>query len=124
MSNQQAGVEPFSLPAAADFSAARYKLVKLNTSGQFALVTAATDYVDGIIQANVASGEQCRVETHGILKVLLGGTVTVGALASPNTSALAAIGTTRNATFGKFLDAGVSGDVVRVLMQRGLGTAP
>ena len=124
MTTQQAGVEPFSLPAAADFTGKAYSLVKINTSGQFALVSGATDYVDGVLQADCVSGAQARVEYSGILKVKAGGTVTVGALASPNASALAVIGATGNATFGKFLDAGVSGDIVRVFMQRGLPTAP
>lgn len=114
MATQIGGYEPFTLPAAADLSAKQYYCVKQNSSGQFALCSAATDLVDGILQNLPKSGEQARVQWRGILKVKLGGTVTVNALASVNSSGLAVVGASTNPTFGKFMDAGVSGDIVRV----------
>lgn len=115
----------FTLPAAADLSASQYLGCTINTSGQVALITNGTTYLDGILQNSPTSGGQARLQDKKILKVVAGGAVTVGALASMNTVAKGVISVTSgDFRFGKFLDAGAAGDIVRVLIQRGLPNVP
>lgn len=119
-SQDEFGVRP-TFPAAAALSGKQYRGASINTSGQVALIANGTTKVDGIIQHDAASGDQVRIAINGILKVAAGGNVTVGALASMDTTGRAVISlTSGDFRFGKFLDAGASGDVVRVLMQPGL----
>lgn len=116
---------PFTLPAAAALSGKQYRGGSINTSGQIALIALGTTRVDGIIQHDAASGEQVRIETQGILKVAAGANVTVGALASMDTTGRAVISVTSgDLRFGKFLDAGAVGEIVRVLIQNGLPNVP
>lgn len=125
MTSQLSWGQPFSLPAAASMSGKQYQLATINTSGQWALCSAGTDDVLGVIQHDAASGDQVRCETMGILKVKAGGNVTVGAYASSDASGKAVISvTSTHKRFGMFLDAGASGDIVRVLMIRGLPNVP
>lgn len=116
---------PFTLPAAALLSGKQYRGASINTSGQIALIANGTTKVDGIIQHDAASADQVRISVAGILKVAAGATVTVGALASMDTTGRAVISVTSgDFRFGKFLDAGAVGDIVRVLMQGGLPNVP
>lgn len=126
MTSQLSWGKPFSLPAAAVLAADKvYRGASINTSGQFALIANGTTRVDGIIQHSAASGDQVRCETDGILKVQAGATVTVGALAAMDTTGRAVISVTSgDFRFGKFLDAGAVGEIVRVLIQRGLPNVP
>lgn len=126
MTTQLEGVDDFTLPAAADFSTTgQYRGMYINTSGNVAIIANGTTYVDGILQNAPKSAEQARIGYAGIRKVYAGASVTVGALASFDTTARAVISATSgDLRFGKFLDAGAVGDVVRVLMQRGLSNVP
>lgn len=120
----------YSAPAAADYSAAtnRYRGASIAaTTGKVTLIANGTTYLDGIIQEPVASGAQCRIlgADGDILKVQAGASVTVGALASMDTTGRGVVSvTTGDLRFGKFLDAGSVGEVVRVRINRGLPAVP
>jgi hypothetical protein len=107
----------FSLPAAADLSAAQYKFVKVNTSGQAALVATAGVDAHGVLQNDpAAAGRAATVLFSGITKVVAGGTVTVGARASIDSSGRAVVAT-GPASCGTFLSAGAVGEIVTMLLQ-------
>jgi len=69
-----------TLVAAADLSALQYTFVKLNSSGQAAAVTAATDLPIGILQNAPTSGQEAEVLVAGGSKLVLGGTVAAAAV--------------------------------------------
>lgn len=127
MTTQNRALEPFSLPAAASMVGKQYRLCYINTSGQWAVVANGTTKAQGVSQHEPASGEQLRCEqtVGGPLKVTLGGTVTVGAKCSADTAGKGVVSVTSgDYCHGIFLDAGVSGDVVRVLFRPDLANVP
>jgi hypothetical protein len=67
-----------TLVAGADLSAAQYKFVKLNSSGQAVLCSAVTDRPIGVLQNNPTSGLEAEVTVSGGTKVVAGGTVAIG----------------------------------------------
>ena len=68
-----------TLVAGADLSAAQYKFVKLNSSGQAILVAAATDKPIGVLQNAPASGGEANVTISGGTKFVGSGSIAVGA---------------------------------------------
>lgn len=68
-----------TLVAGADLSAAQYKFVKLDASGQAVLVAAATDKPIGILQNNPASGQEAEVTVSGGSKFVGSGSIAIGA---------------------------------------------
>lgn len=68
-----------TLVAGADLSAAQYKFVKLNPSGQAILVAAATDKPIGVLQNSPASGGEANVTISGGTKFVGSGSIAVGA---------------------------------------------
>jgi hypothetical protein len=67
-------------PAGADLSAAanQHKFVKLNSSGQVVLCSAATDKPYGVLQNRPAAGQAAAVMIDGISKVQADANLTVG----------------------------------------------
>lgn len=118
----------YSAAAAADYSAKQYCGMTIAAStGAITLIAAGTTYLDGILQNAPTSGQQARIlgADGDILKVAAGATVTVGALASMDTTGRAVISvTTGDKCFGKFLDGGAVGEIVRVRITRGLPNVP
>lgn len=84
-----------SLVAGADLSAAQFKFVKLNSSGDVVLAAATTDRPIGVLQNAPLSGQEAEVLIVGGTKLVAGGSITEGA----------ALGTT-NAGAGKALTVG------------------
>lgn len=75
-----------SLVAAADLSAAQFRAVKVNSSGQAALA-AAGEFAIGILQNKPTAGQTATVVTVGpISKAVAGGSITAGALVASDAS--------------------------------------
>lgn len=68
-----------TLVAGADLSAAQYKFVKLNSSGQAILVAGATDKPIGVLQNAPASGQEAEVTVSGGTKFVASGSIAVAA---------------------------------------------
>lgn len=68
-----------TLVAGADLSAAQYKFVKLNSSGDVIAVAAATDRPIGVLQNAPASGQEAEVLIVGGTKLVSGGSIGEGA---------------------------------------------
>lgn len=109
-----------TLVAGADLSAAQFKFVKLNSSGQAILCAAATDKPIGVLQNAPTSGQEAEVTVIGGTKVVLGGSVTEGA--AVGTSAAGAgvaltVGTdTTKYVVGQALTEGASGEIITVVI--------
>lgn len=111
-----------TLPVAADMSAKQYRFMTIDSSGNAAVSTRGA-LSCGVLQSKpAASGRAGTIRTMGITKVVLGGTVTAGqaAVADANGAAVNA-SSADNAYMGTFLESGVSGGIVAMLLQpRGL----
>lgn len=113
----------YSYPAAADYRTNQYNFVTINSSGRAALVGTAGVMVAGVLHNapdayTVLPVQMARVvhKTGVVIKVKLGGTVTVGGTMSTNNTGKAVISVTSgHIILGYFLQAGVSGDVVSAL---------
>lgn len=93
--------------------------VKLS-SGKVVPAAAATDAIIGVTNGGVKAGQIANVRVRsaaGTAKVKLGGTVAVGDKVTSNASgALIATTTTGNEVVGQALEAGVSGDIIEVML--------
>lgn len=68
-----------SLPASADLSAAQFKFVVLDSSGDIAVVAGAgADAIGILVDKPDAAGVHGRVDTFGSTKVLAGAAITAG----------------------------------------------
>ena len=88
-----------TLVAGADLSAAQYKFVKLNSSGQAVICAAATDVPIGVLQNAPTSGQEAEVLIVGGTKVVAGAAITlpnaIGTDSSGKAVALATSDTTK-----------------------------
>lgn len=88
-----------TLVAGADLSAAQYKFVKLNSSGQAVLCAAATDVPIGVLQNAPISGQEAEVLIVGGTKIVAGAAITlpnaIGTDSSGKAVALATSDTTK-----------------------------
>lgn len=88
-----------TLVAGADLSAAQYKFVKLNSSGQAIIAAAATDSPIGVLQNAPLSGQEAEVLVVGGTKVVAGAAITlpsvIGTDANGKAVALATTDTTK-----------------------------
>jgi hypothetical protein len=106
-----------TLPASADLSAAQFKVVTVNASGQ-AAVANATALAVGVLQNKpTAAGQAATVAFGGVTKVTAGAAITAGArvTADANGNAIAAA-TAGDAVLGVALTGAASGDVFPVLI--------
>jgi len=103
--------------AASDLSAAQYYLVTVNTSGQLALCGDGAMPIGVLQDAPAAQGRGGLVCIDGVSKVILGGTVTAADQAGCDSAGKAVNPSTGDSVFGKFLESGVSGDIVSVLLK-------
>lgn len=108
-----------SLPAAADLSAAQYKIVQVNSSGQAALAN-ATSMTVGVLQNKPsAAGRVATVAIHGVSKVVAGGAITAGARVTSDANGNAVAATTAgDAVIGVALTGAASGDVFPIALQQ------
>jgi hypothetical protein len=100
------------------------RIVKLSADATVVQASAATDALIGVSDPNgAASGERLDVTLTGMAEIVLGGTVTRGALitADANGKGVAAAPSSgaNNRVVGVALVSGVSGDVIDVLLSQG-----
>ena len=109
-----------SFPASADLSSDRYKVCKLNSSGEVVLVTAITDIPLGILQNKPdAQGKPAHIlpiSAGGVSKIALGATLAKGVLAGTSAAGLAVADATTNYTLGIITVSGENGDVGSILL--------
>lgn len=101
---------------------AAYTIVKPGAAdGAILAAAAATDALIGVtMEVGPASGERADIIQSGIAEVKLGGTVTRGAWITSDASGNGIATTTAtNQVIGRALIAGVSGDIIPVLLAPG-----
>ena len=69
-----------TLPAGADLSAKQYYFVKVNTSGEAVLCSAATDRPIGVLQNTPESGEEAAIVVVGGTKIVSSASIDEGVL--------------------------------------------
>lgn len=107
-----------SILAGADLSAALYKNVKLNGSGQVIVCSVAGEDSIGVLQnAPEAAGRPALVALHGSLtKVKCGGAVTAGAPFRTDAAGLAVAAAAASRNLGWVLETGANGRVVSCVL--------
>lgn len=113
-----------TLLAAADLSAKQYRFVTIDSSGNAAVSTRGALSCGVLQNKPSASGRAATIRVVGgtTTKVVLGGTVTAGQVAVSDANGAAVTASSAdNAYMGFFLESGVSGGIVAMLLQpRGL----
>jgi len=101
------------------------RIVKFGTTDEVVIQgAAATDSLIGVVEGVApAIGEHCDVTLAGIAEVKLGGNVTRGGLVTSDGTgqgvAAAPGAGTNNGVIGRALMSGVSGDIIKVLVNPG-----
>lgn len=106
---------------AADLSAKQSYAVKLNSSGNVAIADTAGEKVLGILQNKPDSGRVADVAIAGVVKAILGGTVDEGDSLTVDANGKLVVGYGADRKVAISIDAGVSGDVVQVLLMQEQG---
>lgn len=105
----------FVLPASADLSSNQYYVV-VESSGEVALASAATDNILGVLQNAPVAGDNAEVlgrHANETGKVIAGGTIAVGDKLTTNGDGKAVTTTTANdQVFGIARKAAVANDIV------------
>jgi hypothetical protein len=108
----------FTLPCGATtLIAKQYYIVKQHTDGTVILAAAATDKIIGVLRNKPAVGQGALVQFLGTAKVIAGGTITVGAWVTSDSSGKAVATTTdKDVVIGKYIGtaSAVSGDIIEV----------
>ena len=119
MATQRLKSNSVSFRAASDLSAKQYFAVKMTSTAGAADLAGAGEG-DGILINTPASGELADVVLLGGAKVKLGGTVTRGQFGKSDAAGKLVAATANNDKYiVKFLDSGVNGDIVDVLVISG-----
>lgn len=110
-----------TLVAGADLSAAQYKFVKLNASGQAVVCSGATDLPIGVLQNDPASGAEAEVLVVGGTKIIAGAAIgegaQIGTSAAGKAVALTAGSDTTKYVAGALLtESGADGDIVTAVI--------
>jgi hypothetical protein len=113
-----------TFPANTDLSSYQYCLVALNSSGKLVVATTSGQKITGVLKdAPDTANDPGLVGVQGVQFVKLGGTVSVDDPLTTNASSVAIVATGDDQfIFGRALLAGVSGDVIPVLIETRLGT--
>jgi hypothetical protein len=80
-----------TLKAAADLSGAQYCFVKLDSSGNAALCTAATDKPIGVLQNQPIAGKEASILVEGGTKIKASAAISIGASLGTTTSNTGAV---------------------------------
>jgi len=97
----------------------QYYIVKQHTDGTMILAAAATDKIVGVLQNKPVVGAAANVQIGGTVKVIAGGTISVGAWVTSDSNGKAVATTTdKDVVFGKYLGSAsaASGDIIEVQM--------
>jgi hypothetical protein len=104
-----------TIPAGSDLSAAQFKFVEVNSSGQLALAGDGA-HADGVLQDTpAAAGRAGLVDIGGITKVKCGAAVTAGGPVASDAAGLAVNAATGDVILGTALETGASGRIISML---------
>ena len=108
-----------SLPVAADYSTKQYHIVDIAaTTGRAVLVAGQGLNAYGVLQDNpAAAGRVGRIAIGGVMKVMSGDTITVGAQLCAGADGRAEIALASDVVIGKAISAGVDGTIITMLWQ-------
>lgn len=95
------------------------RIVKFGASDVVVQGAAATDYLLGVADSDAGSGARVDVVMTGSVEVVLGGTVTRGALLTTDANGKAVVAAAGNRVIGIALQSGVAGDIGDVLLAQG-----
>lgn len=101
-------MQTVSFVAGADLSTHQFKFVKLNSSGQVVLASAAGEAVVGVLQDNPIAGQPAQVCIGGQCKVRMGGAVATGSALATTAAGVGAVAATGNQILG-FVSEGTAG---------------
>ena len=102
--------------AGEDLSAKQYYACKMNSSGAAVLAGAGESATFGICLGAPQSGEVSSFGMLGVFPAKLGGEVVAGAVLTPNASGALVTATADDAVIGVAREAGVSGNIINILM--------
>lgn len=110
-----------TLVAGADLSAAQYKFVKLNSSGQAVVCSSATDIPIGVLQNDPASGAEAEVLVIGGTKIIAGAAIAEGAQVGTSTAGkavalTAGTDTTKYVAGALLTESGADGEIVTAVI--------
>lgn len=109
-----------TLVAGADLSAAQYKFVKLNSSGQAVAVAAITDVPVGVLQNAPTSGQEAEVLIVGGTKLVASEAITLPAFLSVSSTGkadkIATTDTTQYVVGQAITAAGADADVITAVV--------
>lgn len=95
----------------------QFRFVTLNASAKVAH-TGAGLRAEGVALAGAATDQVLPVAYEGRVTVVAAGTITAGATVASNASGQAVAATTGNVILGRALEAGVSGQVITIELDR------
>jgi hypothetical protein len=104
---------PITLVAGADLSTLKFRVVRLNSSGEVVAMSAITDIPYGILQNAPVAGEPASVIPLGAghSKVALGATLSPGARISSGATGLILAAASTAYPIGTLIDGGANGEV-------------
>lgn len=110
-----------TLPAGGDLSSSQYYFVKVNSSGQAVLCSAATDKPIGVLQNDPASGEEASIVVVGGTKLVTNaacdeGTVVGTASSGKGAPYVAGTDTTKYIVGSVILASGADGEIATVIV--------
>lgn len=106
-----------TLPAGADLSTKQYTFVKVNSSGK-AVTAGDGERGVGVQQDKPTQDKATNIAMSGISKVLCGGTITNGAAVASDANGKAVAATTGKHIMGFALEAGASGRIISIVLDR------
>ena len=116
MSTNAVGTD-ITLVASGDLSASQFCSVKLDANGRSTLSGASDLNQIGIQQDKpTALGQASTIRTAGVTKVKAGGTIAIGDRLTSNASGALIAATTGKQILGIAITAGVSGDIINMLI--------
>jgi len=110
-----------TLVAAADLSTKQYTFVKLNSSGQVAAASGATDIPIGVLQNAPTAGQEAEVLVVGGTKIVAGAAIGEGALVGTSAAGkavalVAGTDTTKYVVGTLLTESGADGDIVTAVI--------
>lgn len=103
--------------AGADLSASQYKVVKWDTTNNSVVLCGSAEKPMGILMNAPASGETAEVAVQGGAKIKIASTMsTIGASVASAASGVARAAVAGEWAIGTTQDAGVSGDIIPVII--------
>lgn len=107
-----------AMKAGADLSTHQYKLVKFGASADLCVLAGNDEEAIGVLMNAPKAGEVAEVAIGGGALVKIASTVALGASVGSGASGVGKTAAATRAAIGKAMDAGVTGDVIPVFIDR------